>query len=392
MSGSFEDMLREMRMPDSSDIKIVLPDAEGFEAERERARREREQRETDAREEREQQEQREAESRDAQAEEQSAGEHGGAGGGSQEQVSQASQAPEPAPQRDDPDEGEHSSSEGEEPVVAAEEEADPEPEPVVEEAPSDDAKEDEEPGDEEGEEEEDALRPEIVVGQTTAAERDRQAVQMRKHFLQGAKWDRSVGFSFDGKNDSPPPKAPKNESDADKAKREALPPSRTTQMKTFPKALVEALRRAAEPAYGTGELDEASAASLLTAFIIARTGIRVPGIDANTEGLAKVFSSAEPHLVALEDRLEDFHRDVDELSRGLALIGRRVAEIGESVDSVEMSNAYLLADRVDPISTDGVTAATIDLLDRRAQAAGRKAREASKAERRRKQYENGRSY
>lgn len=392
MSGSFEEALRSMQQVSASDISIELPDAESFEAQRERFRRENEERLRAEERDREAAALAEEESRELQAEEQGGGEHGGTADGSAAgQTSAAQQAPDPVPQRDEPDEGEHASSAPEEPVSAPEpeDEEEPEPEPVAEPpAPTEPAQDDDAPE----ELPDPSVRPEIGVGQghTTPVERDRAAVALRSHLLHDARWDRTLGFSFEGKNDPSPTKGPKGESEEDRKKREALPPSRTTQIKAFPRALVEALRRAAEPAYGSGELDDASAASLVTAFIVARTGITPPGLDANTEGLAKVFSSAEPHLVTLEDRLQDFHNDIDRLTRSLGPVVRRMGEIGETVDAIETGAAYLLADRVDPIPTDGITAGSIDLLDRRAQAAGRKARDVARAERARKQYEDGR--
>ena len=392
MSGSFEDMLRSMQQVSASDISIELPDTESFEAQRERARRENEERLRAEERDREAAALAEQESREVQAEEQGGGELGGTAGSAAGQASAAQQAPDPVPQRDEPDEGEHASSAPEEPVSAPEPEPEEEeePEPIDEPpAPAEPAQEDdgaEEPPDP-------SIRPEIGVGpgHATPVERDRAAVALRSHLLHDARWDRSLGFSFEGKNDPSPTKGPKGESDEDRKKREALPPSRTTQIKAFPRALVEALRRAAEPAYGSGELDDASAASLVTAFIVARTGIAPPGLDANTEGLARVFSSAEPHLVTLEDRLQDFHNDVQILARGIKLMDEKVRAAVDSAEATEAGVAYLLADRVDPIPTDGISASNIDLLDRRAQAAGRKARDVSRAERARRQYEDGRS-
>lgn len=278
------------------------------------------------------QERREAEHEVAQApveaEREPVGEHGGAGGGGGE----AASAPEAMPQRDEPDEGEHSSS------------AEPQEEPVVEEGPQDEEdlrtaepEEDEEPVQEADE------GPDPVEEEAQEAQASLEAPAARltaPRMPEGAEplvWTKNLGFGYrDSKG------------------------AAGTYLRAFPAELVEVLREQLAP-FGPEFAKEASAPALVTAFVLARLGLTVPELDANTAQAVRAFALLSPELASLEQRVGDVGEGLVEVLRALQGLRRDVDAVGEVARVVEMTNAYVLTDRYEQVAPPQATAKDVEL-------------------------------
>ena len=370
MSMSFEDQMRNRRQPTAEEVaaEIQLPTSLS-DGERERRRLQR-QEETDrlaaeaaaqARTEREEQEARAA------AEEEAAErsfEHGGSSGGGEggdealaETVSSGS-APEPAPQQDDPDDGEHTDSHAasdddddvdyEDGPPEDDEQAEAEPEPVTEELFPKGEK---------------VLTDEEEVA--AATERMRAANPPRKLAkpIGGERSFEKTGFSV---------------GDAD-----------MIVVKKLPAALVSALRESLAPAVGRDFADQMSAAALVTAFLMARTGIELDA-DQNTVAASESFRAVDPRLLSVESGMAEMREDFNELTGRLKVVLSRVSEIAETTVSLDFLMAWIVADRVDQFSTRDTTSDNLDLGDPRAARVRGRAHAIGQATRKQEQLAAGR--
>lgn len=368
MSMSFEDQMRNRRQPTAEEVaaEIQLPTSLS-DGERERRRLQR-QEETDrlaaeaaaqARAESEAAEERAA----AKEEAEHGFEHGGSGGGGEggdealaETVSSGS-APEPAPQQDDLDDGEHTDSHAasddddvdhEDGPPEDDEQAEAEPEPVAEELfPK-------------GER---ALTDEEEVAAATERMRAANPPRTLAKPIGGERSFEKTGFSV---------------GDAD-----------MIVVKKLPAALVNALRESLAPAIGRDFADQMSAAALVTAFLMARTGIELDA-DQNTVAASESFRAVDPRLLSVESGMAEMREDFNELTGRLKVVLSRVSEIAETTVSLDFLMAWIVADRVDQFSTRDTTSDNIDLGDPRAARVRGRAHAIGQATRKQEQLAAGR--
>ena len=368
MSMSFEDQLRNRRQPTAEEIaaEIQLPTSLS-DAERERRRLQR-QEETDrlaaeaaaqARAER-----GAAEERAAAGEEKSerAFEHGGSGGGGEggeealaEAVSSGS-APEPAPQQDDPDDGEHTDSHA---------------------APDDDDDADYEDGSPEDDEQAEAEpEAEVLFPKGGRALTDEEEVAAATERMRAANPPRKLAKPIGGERSFE--KTGFSVGDAD-----------MIVVKKLPAALVNALRESLAPAIGRDFADQMSAAALVTAFLMARTGIELDA-DQNTVAASESFRAVDPRLLSVESGMAEMREDFNELTGRLKVVLSRVSEIAETTVSLDFLMAWIVADRVDQFSTRDTTSDNIDLGDPRAARVRGRAHAIGQATRKQEQLAAGR--
>lgn len=261
-----------------------------------------------------------------------AGEHGG---GSSAPVESVQESAEPTPQQDDPDDGEHTSSEApEEPEPPAEEDEEEHDEPVVEEeeAPEPDPELEEEPLDEPSEPE--APAPEPRAKQPKQASR-RPGTQVEVS-----------AFDFVGAEEK----------------------GRSVTFKKFPVALVDGLRSSLAAHLGAEEAGALGAQAIVTAFVSAKTGLDV-GLDASSKRAAEAFAANDPGMLGVMEETQGLRSDFDELVTRLGPMITRVREMSVAMEAIELSNAFLIADKYDLITPPSARSHEIDMQDPRVQAA-----------------------
>jgi hypothetical protein len=144
--------------------------------------------------------------------------------------------------------------------------------------------------------------------------------------------------------------------------------------------LVDRLRLSLAPAVG-GEFAEAlSSTSLITAFLIAKTGVELD-VDANTAVAVDVFRQVDPRLLAVEDKLDETMRDVSRLAGAMKLSLKRIAETGDVADVLELAMAYLIADRVAGLTTTDTDETTVDVTQKKVLVARESIRKRARAQR-----------
>lgn len=346
--SSFDDMLKNVAMPTSEDVKIELPERRDadHEAALEAAQAQREQQQRDG------QQQRRADEEAVQREvtedartEPGPGTQGGQGtGGSAGGSSavEAVQGPPPAPQRDEPDEGGVAEAAADEDETAVDDVSDA--------------------GSEEGEDEEESAAPaEVISGdpevddlvRTIEEPEEPESIHGTREGTRPGTFTRGQGFTHE---------------------------SEETIIKRFPKQLVDRLRVMVGGYLGDAFAEQLSGPALVTAFISARLGVPFE-VDDNTAQAAAAFRELEPQLGALESRVDELVEAQHEMSRGFTQMARRVGALGESVEGMELSTAYVLVDRVVGMRTEGQTESNIRVDDQRILRARENIRARTKAQR-----------
>lgn len=260
------------------------------------------------------------------------GQAGGHGGGSSAPAESVQESAEPTPQQDDPDDGEHTSSEApeepeppaeedEEPVVE-EEEPEPEPDPEPEEEPFDEPSQPEAPA------------PEPKAKQPKQASR-RPGTQVEVS-----------AFDFVGAEEK----------------------GRSVTFKKFPVALVDSLKSSLAAHLGAEEAGALGAQAIVTAFVSAKTGLDV-GLDASSKRAAEVFAANDPGMLGVMEETHGLRDDFNELVTRLGPMITRVREMSVAMEAVELSNAFLIADKYDVITPPSARSHEIDMQDPRVQAA-----------------------
>lgn len=256
------------------------------------------------------------------AEREAVGTHGGSSGSGGEQA--AASTPDAMPQRDEPDEGEHSSSR-----------AEPEPEPPVEEEVPDEDLQTTEPE----EDDSDPVAEEAAEAQEALEQPTFRLTAPR--LPEGAEplvWKTNLGFGYDGIKEK----------------------KKSVYLRAFPVDLVNVLREQLAP-FDEEFAREASAPLLVTAFVLARLGLTLPGLDENTRQATRAFAQLSPELASLEQRVDDVGAGMVEVLRVLQGLRRDVDAVGEVARTVEMTNAYVLTDRYEQVAPPQATAKDVEL-------------------------------
>jgi len=151
-------------------------------------------------------------------------------------------------------------------------------------------------------------------------------------------------------------------------------------VKRFPQVLIDRLRLTLAPVVG-GEFAEAlSAPALISAFLIAKTGVELD-VDANTAVAVDVFRQVDPRLLAVEEKIDEVIIGVAQLANAMNLGLERIGQTGKIVEGVELSQAYLIADRVSGLTTSDVDETNVDVTQKKVLAARHNIRMKTRAQR-----------
>lgn len=158
----------------------------------------------------------------------------------------------------------------------------------------------------------------------------------------------------------------------------------------FPQVIVDELRL--RLATGTGEVfaDAISATGLLTAALSASLGVELD-LDENTAAAAEIFRAEDPRMAGVEDRVDSILEGIDSLARVLQRTSERAASTAQVVDAVDYGVAYLIADRVSQITTAETTEQTVDVTQPKVLVARERVKSAAKKHRNIEQQKEGRT-
>lgn len=315
--GYMDQALREHQLPSSDDLQIQLP-----------TRRE--------------------PKREAPAEEMyDLGQHGGGADGTAtseahgEVVSSAVTDTSPAPQRDEPDEGEHTDSTEEQIAARAAREATIPAEDVSE--PLDASEPDPEPNEVRENPEPAPLLSPLNISEILASSPGTSPRTYKR-----------IGAAY---GDVP-----------------------ISNVKRFPQPAIDKVRAMLSRVAG-GEFAEAiSAPALLTAFIMASTGLELD-VDENTAAAADAFRETDPRMVDVENKLDAALENIDQLGRAMSIGLRRIGDTGKIVDGLEFGVGFLIADRVVRLATPETDENTVDIVQKKSLVVRDRLKAQSKAQR-----------
>lgn len=236
---------------------------------------------------------------------------GGSSGGSSGAASsqQGASAPEAMPQREEPDEGEHSSSE-------------PDPEPIEPEQNADEQSQQEvAPSWEPPVEDDDAADDD----ESEQADEDNEAAEQEGLL--------------------PVPKRPEGLSNLAWTETRHTHRGEAKNVARIPVDVIDTLRQQLEP-FGAEFARRITNAALLSAFIEAKLGIEV-STDVNTVLARRAFLLLSPEFASLETKVSAMGDSLQDALEELKRLRKDVKRVGEAAEVVEASNAYLIADRYD---------------------------------------------
>lgn len=244
-------------------------------------------------------------------------------------------APEPTPQRDDPDEGQHTRSEQEPDAATASAEAD----------------------------EEHAAETADEVVATTAAETEEAAPVA----VRDSETDLDVAFAMD----EPSLRRLEGEGDAgvifQERTRFTFPQPQSgkssVQMKTFPVELVDRLREDLARMTNTSFAEQISAPAIVTAFLLAQLGFDTEGFDVNTATAVTAFRKLDQRLGALEDGLGVVEARTQFVAKDIAAMKRLMVDLCNVIGRLEHVGAFLVHQRVAPEAFEGLTPSMLDITD-----------------------------
>lgn len=163
----------------------------------------------------------------------------------------------------------------------------------------------------------------------------------------------------------------------------------TVLVKRFPAPLVDRLRLSLAPSVGGTFAEQLSAPALITAFLIAKTGMELQ-VDPNTAVAVDVFRQTDPGLLSVERRLDEVLEKLAVESERSAKTLKGVREISDVTDGLENSVAYLVGDRVTRLSTTEVDETNVDVTQKKVLVVRDRIRERTKEQRKREQDREGR--
>ncbi|WP_311245446.1 MULTISPECIES: hypothetical protein [unclassified Microbacterium] len=288
------------------------------------------------------------------AQQRDGGQHGGAAEGSPAGSDTHSDSPagansEPQPQRDEPDEGEHTDSTSEQVARRQEQKASlPEEEPEAA-AADDDAID----ADEEFVEEPEPVR----------------STPLQLHEVTGSsplEFKKLPGGAFYGKD------------------------AKLTTVKRIPAATVDRLRMLLADVTGGDFAAQISAPALMTAFIAAKAGMDFE-LDENTQAAMEAFRSTDQRVSAVEEKVDQVLQHIDQLAHATHQSLKRAAETGKTVDVLDFSMSYLIADRVAHLTTPDIDETNVNVTQKKVLSTRSRIREQSASQRKIEQERNERS-
>jgi hypothetical protein len=137
-----------------------------------------------------------------------------------------------------------------------------------------------------------------------------------------------------------------------------------SQLKHFPKALIELMRDLLIPQLGEPFARELSQNSTVTAFAIAALGVEFEA-DEKTMLAVDAFRANDPRTLAIETRTADLLEQQTKSAGMLKAILARLGEVTETTAVLEMGQAYALAERTAQLDTSATLPENIDVTQKR---------------------------
>ncbi len=278
------------------------------------------------------------------------GQHGGGGEGTPADaegvVDVAGGDSGPVPQRDEPDDGEHTDSTEAQVLARATAAAPEEAEEVdaagvtAEEAPEEAAADPE---------------PAEVEDEAPTSPQDPAADLLAIEGTDPKAFKRGVGFSYD--------KGVKD-----------------TTVTRFPQPIIDKLRLQLAASTSGAFAEAISAPALITAFLVANLGIEF-NVDENTAAAIDGFRTTDPRLLGIEEKLELALASIDRVAATSRVAVARATTAANAAETVEYATAYLVADRVAGLSTSDVNETNVDVTQPKALTVRDAIRSRSKAQR-----------
>lgn len=163
----------------------------------------------------------------------------------------------------------------------------------------------------------------------------------------------------------------------------------TSQLKYFPKALIEQMREILKPRLGEAFARDLSQNSVVTALAIAALGVDFE-TDENTAQAVQAFRANDPRTEAIEKRTVALLEQQAKSESMLKKISEKLGEVADTAAVLEMGQAYALAERTAHLDTDGVVPETIDVTQKRAVASRDNIRKRVKIQQREEKVRAGR--
>lgn len=164
----------------------------------------------------------------------------------------------------------------------------------------------------------------------------------------------------------------------------------TLTVKRFPQPLVDKLRILIAPKLGGEFAETISASALVSAFLVAQLGVDLD-FDESTAAAVDAFRDEDQRVTVIEDRIELALQNIDQLAQATRLGLKRVSEVGVTADSIDFAVAYLLTDRVAGLSTADVNESNVDVTQKKVLVARSQVRAAARAQRTIEQHDQMRS-
>lgn len=153
-----------------------------------------------------------------------------------------------------------------------------------------------------------------------------------------------------------------------------------TNVKRFPQPAVDRVRAMLALVAGGEFAESISAPSLLTAFVMANTGLELD-VDENTAAAVDAFRENDPRMVDVEDKLDLALENINQLGRAMNIGLRRIGETGHIVDELEFGVAFLVADRVVRLADPQTDETTVEIVQKKSLAVRDRLRSQTKAQR-----------
>ncbi|MET3172716.1 UNVERIFIED_ORG: septal ring factor EnvC (AmiA/AmiB activator) [Arthrobacter sp. UYCu721] len=163
----------------------------------------------------------------------------------------------------------------------------------------------------------------------------------------------------------------------------------TSQLKYFPKALIEQMREILKPRLGEAFARDLSQNSVVTALAIAALGVEFE-TDENTAQAVQAFRANDPRTDAIEKRTATLLEQQAKSDAMLKKISEKLGEVADTAAVLEMGQAYALAERTAHLDTEGALPETIDVTQKRAVASRDNIRKRVKTQQREEKVRAGR--
>ncbi|MCY1718475.1 hypothetical protein OVA26_16185 [Microbacterium sp. SL62] len=164
----------------------------------------------------------------------------------------------------------------------------------------------------------------------------------------------------------------------------------TVVVKPFPVPVIDRLRLLLAESLGGEFAESLSGPSIITAFIVAKTGMDLE-LDEGTRAAEQAFRGEDQRVTAMEDKIDLVLQNIDQLAQATRLGLKRVSEVGVTADSIDFAVAYLLTDRVAGLSTADVNESNVDVTQKKVLVARSQVRAAARAQRTIEQHDQMRS-